>query len=162
TGGVTLSNAGNFAGSGTLSLAGTNSVTLPVATTNANTINVNGATLVLGNAASLGTGTLSLTSGTVQTAVATLANPLNFTCSGAGTLTGASTIVVNDTLTLNGALSGTGSLTQLGSGTLVLAPATNSTFSGGFTLNTGASPGAASAALCGTLVLGTNNQPLGA
>src|SRR5262249_47451834 len=159
---------------GTLLFAGAGTVSIPAAITNSNTIGVSGATLVLGSNNSLGgaTGSLGLVSGTVTATTAlTLAGGIQFlgggtttltfqnpiTVNGTGTGTGTSTVTVNNTLTLNGALSGTGSIVQQGFGTVVLAPTANSTFGGGYTLNTLSSPGAASAALSGTLVLANNN-----
>ena len=153
-----------MAGTGTLNLTGSSP----------NTLTLNGATLILGSASSLG-GTLDLISGTLVASVPlTLPNAVQFsgsgtvtfgfqnpiTLSGSVTVTGTSTVVVNDTLTITGVISGTGGFVQQGSGTMVLAPTTNNTFGGGYTLNTSASPGA-SAALSGVLVLGTTDQPLG-
>ena len=175
---VTIAPSTTFAGTGTLLFAGAGTVSIPGAITNSNAIGTSGATLVLGSTGSLGgaSGTLAVDGGTItSTPPLTLAGGVQFlggtttfsfqnnlTINGTGTATGTSTIVVNNTLTLNGVISGPGGIVQQGSGTVVLAPTANNTFTGGYILNTTASPGAsASAELSGVLVLGNNHHPRG-
>ena len=142
TGGATITNnIGNTNGVGdTLVVAGTQTLNLPNPNTNVNPINVSGATVVLSSAAAgvangLGTGTLVLSSGTVQTgaAVTALQSNITFTANGMATLTNASPLTLGGagaTITLNGinvltvngpAITIAAGTTITGTGTLVFA-----------------------------------------
>src|SRR5206468_3457430 len=90
TGGTTLTNnIGNTAPTDTLVLAGTQTLNLPNANTDTNPVTLNGATVNLSNATSLGSGTLTLTAGTVQTTTPlTLAELITFSNNGTATIAG--------------------------------------------------------------------------
>lgn len=113
-------NIGNAAPTDTLVAAGTGTLNLPNANTDTNPTVLNGATLNLGNAAGLGTGPVTLTSGTIRTSTAalTIANPLTFNNNGAVTLGGANAFTLSGAVTLNGndtlTLSDTGGATLTG------------------------------------------------
>ncbi|WP_080571242.1 autotransporter-associated beta strand repeat-containing protein [Comamonas testosteroni] len=101
----------------------------------------NGATAVVNNAASLGTGAISANGGAIQSTTPGLTLSNNIATSGAGLgVSGSSS------LNLSGTVSGTGPVTQSGSGTLTLSG--NNTYTGGTNLN------------AGMIVIG-NNQALG-
>jgi autotransporter-associated beta strand protein len=160
-----VSGAGSVTKSGTgiLNLAAGNSysggTTLPIGTVD------------VGTNSALGTGTLALTGGTLQSdgpalslantinlgGNVTLGGSANLTFSGATTLTGNSTVTVTNKglTTLAGAIGETGgpqSLSKAGSGKLVLAGANS--YSGGTTLSAGTLTVAVSGALgTGTLIL---------
>uniref|UniRef100_UPI00163F5E2C beta strand repeat-containing protein n=1 Tax=Burkholderia gladioli TaxID=28095 RepID=UPI00163F5E2C len=101
----------------------------------------NGATAVVNNAASLGTGTINANGGAIQSATPGLTLSNNIGTSGAGLGVSGSA-----SLNLSGTISGAGPVTQSGSGTLTLSG--NNTYTGGTNLN------------AGTIVMG-NNQALG-
>jgi len=130
---LTVFNGGNFSGQltgkvrlnlmgGTLTLAGNN-------THQGNTI-VDSATLVLGSANALGTGSLILANGTLRAAVdATVGQAVNLGFA-------AGTIDTNGhALALSGPITGTYGLTKIGAGTLSLTG--SNTFSGGLTIGGG-------------------------
>ena len=145
TGTLDLPTANNF--SGTTFLAGSPiSIPSTVGGTLAGAI-AGGGTLVVGTNGSLGTSTLDLVGGTIESSDAvTLGNAValggsaiiggynNLTFSGPGSVSSNSTLnVLNSGLTtFSGALSGSGSLTVIGTGNLVLSGP--STFSGGTTV----------------------------
>ena len=151
---------------GTDSLGASGTGTLFMTTTGQNynggtTLNSGTLTVVSGG---LGSGTLNLVGGTLTpNAAATLTNALalnnavttisgtsQIILSGAATLTGVNALNVSNTsntTTVSGSLTGTGSLEKLGANTLILSPATTSTFSGGTVLQ------------AGTLTIGTANMP---
>ncbi len=152
----------NGGASGTLALSktGTGTLILSGANTFSGGVSLSAGTLRVGNNAALGTGTLTWTGGTLAgndaTTARTLTNaitlgadvtlgsilaPANLTLSGAVSLTGNRVLTVNGTglggQTLSGIVSGTGfGLTKRGAGALTLSGA--NTFTGGFTLDTGA------------------------
>ncbi|WP_144637440.1 autotransporter-associated beta strand repeat-containing protein [Bordetella genomosp. 13] len=101
----------------------------------------NGATAIVNNTASLGTGTITANGGAIQSATPglTLGNDITATGNGLG-VTGSSS------MTLAGTISGGGTVTQSGTGTLTLSGA--NVYTGGTALN------------AGTLVVG-NNQAMG-
>lgn len=168
----------NGGASGTLALSKTATGTLLVsgANTFSGGVSLSAGTLRVGNAAALGTGMLTWAGGTLssnsQAGAFTLTNaitlgadvtlgsilaPGNLTLSGAMSLTGNRVLTVNGTgltgQTLSGVISGTGfGLTKRGAGALTLSGA--NTFTGGFTLDTGAVRIGTNTALgTGTLVL---------
>ncbi len=130
-------------------------------------VNLSGGTLNLSNTAPLGTGPLTINSGTIQAAGAPiLNNSVTFgtnasatlvgtsltLAGGTVTLAGADTLTVSDTAIINDPISGPGAsltLTAPSSGSLTLAPTSNDTYSGGTTL------------AGGTLIIGNTNQDLG-
>ncbi|NCX98061.1 MAG: hypothetical protein EBX35_05695, partial [Planctomycetia bacterium] len=148
--------------SGTLALSKTGAGTLALSAVNTFTggVALQAGTLQVGTAAALGSGTLNWTGGTLSsnsaTAGVTLTNavtlggdvtlgsiltPGNLTLSGAVSLTGTRLLTVNGLglggQTLSGVISGTGfGLTKRGAGGLTLSGA--NTFTGAFTLDTGA------------------------
>ena len=155
-------------GNGVWTLAGANTYS------GGTTLSVGG--LVINNNSALGSGTLTINGGTLDSTVANIDlggtggynNPQNWNASFAflGThslrlgdgnvaLTNNPTVtVVQSTLTVNGAISGTSSLTKAGSGTLVLQGA-NSTYSNGTTVSAGILETLASNALgAGGLTMG--------
>jgi autotransporter-associated beta strand protein len=162
-GGTTLKGA--ISGAGGLNLPGTGTVTLATADSYSGGTVLSGATLAVGNSAALGSGLLTLDSGTFEATVVavSLANAVklggnfniggskNLTFTGAATLTGNRTLTVNNTgpTSFAGAIgqssNGLG-LTKAGTGVLVLSNI--NTYTGTTTLS------------AGTLALG-NNSALG-
>ena len=152
----TLSSTGSFGiSSGLVLKNGSGSVTINTANTYAGGTTLNAGTLNLNNSSAIGTGTLTITGGTIDSTLSggvTLstnnpqswngdftfggANPLNLG-TGAVTLGGNRTITLNGSsaLTVGGPIGGAFSLAATGTGTLVLSGA--NTFSGGVTLNSG-------------------------
>ena len=150
-----LNSTGGFGiSSGALVKSGTGKVTLNTANTYAGGTTVNGGTLILGNASAIGTGTLTLSGGNLDSSVADLVNTGNnvqawnsdFTFVGTQNLdlgTGAVTMSANrtvtvsaNTLTVGGVIGGGAvGLTKLGAGTLNLK-GTN-TFTGAVAVNAG-------------------------
>ena len=141
---------------------GANTLNLPNANTTSNAITVNGPTVNAGSATSFGTGTLTLTSGTIEVSTAGIVIPnavslgtnANLTFGGTGTAFNAfsfsggvtpNATVGNDTFTVNNSLTAfTGiigatatafTLTTTNNGTIALTNA--NTFTGGVTLNGG-------------------------
>jgi autotransporter-associated beta strand protein len=113
-------------GSGTLSLAGNNNFT--------GGTTLNSGTLVIGNTAAAGTGTISQASGASVLQLdttGTITNAMsvyNVLATQSATLSGAITVnnatwdvETGDTLTINGSVSGNGGVTKNGGGTLILS-----------------------------------------
>ena len=131
--GTTISgNIGNTASTDTLTLAGNQTLNLPNTNTDTNKTVLTGGVIVnVGTSTSLGTGGVTLTSGTIEasTGGVNLANPLTFSAAGAATIGGTNALTLSGTLTLSGidtlTVSNTGGTTITnnigGSGTLVLA-----------------------------------------
>jgi|SanBayMetagenome_1026888.scaffolds.fasta_scaffold04881_1 fibronectin-binding autotransporter adhesin len=131
-------------------LTQTNSMALVLATnqvqfdTASNNITLAGVISGTGQLVKLGASTLILTAANTYTNATVISNGTlqvgngGTTGSIVGVITNNASLVYNrsDTITQTNVISGTGSVTKNGSGTLVLA--TNNTFAGGFTLNTGA------------------------
>lgn len=155
SGGSVTANGGNVTEttgsiSGTTTVAVTNAsstVTLNLANTNTGGDSVSAGTLALGNATALGTGTLTLTGGTINTTGTALTftnaqswngsfaygGASNATFSGTVALAGPSTVTVNgSTLAESGVISGANTLSVGGAGNLTLSAA--NTFNGGLTL----------------------------
>ena len=112
-------------GSSTFSLTGTNTYT--------GGTTINGGTLIVNSASSLGTGTLNLNAGTLEVAT-------GFTTSRTIVLgNAASTIRVDasQTYTVTSSISGAGGLTKTGAGILTLNGAANNTYTGTTTVNQG-------------------------
>jgi autotransporter-associated beta strand protein len=141
------------AGSGTLTLSGNNTYT------GGTTLSTG--TLVIGNAAAAGTGTITQSTGSSLLKIdttGTIANNMsvyNVLASQSATLSGA--ITVNnadwevdpgDTLTISGAVSGSGGVTKTGDGTLALTG--NNTYTGATTVSAGTLQAAATGALANT------------
>jgi outer membrane autotransporter protein len=101
----------------------------------------NGATAIINNSQSLGTGTVVVNGGSIQSDVSGLTLSNNITATGSGLAISGGT-----GLELSGSISGAGTLTKSGTGTLTLTGA--NLYTGGTNLNGG------------TLVVG-NNQALG-
>ena len=149
--------AGTIAGSGSLVKGGGSGdvLTLPGPNTYSGGTELNAGTLVLGSTGAIGTGTLTITGGSLDSAVAGLVNANNnpqnwngnFTFLGSNSLNlgnGAVTLGANptvtvsaNTLTVAGAISGSGyGLTKAGAGTLTLSG--SNTYSGSTTVSGGA------------------------
>ncbi len=129
--------AGIISGTGSLTKAGTGTVTLNGASTYAGGTSINAGTLVIGNASALGTGLVAIASG------ATLdVNNVNAVF---GSLTGSGNIALgsgnltlgqgNASSTYAGAISGAGSVTKAGTGTLTLTG--SHSFTGGLAIDGG-------------------------
>lgn len=131
-------NLRNGAGTGTLSLVKVGSGTLTLVNTNTytGTTTLNGGTLLIRDAASLGSqgeNGLLLNSGTLGFISGANTLTRNFTLN--GTDGGFTAVNADDTLTLSGTLSGSGSLTKRGAGTLILTSI--NFYSGGTTIESG-------------------------
>jgi len=150
----TITGTGTIAGAISLIKLGTNSLTLATPNTYTGGTTNSAGTLILGNAASLGAGMLTMNGGNLDSSSADLVNTNNnpqawnadFTFAGSQSLnlgSGSVTLgasrqvtVSASTLTIGGIISGAHlGLTQTGNGTLVLG--TNNTYSGGTTVNGG-------------------------
>lgn len=121
------------------------------ANTGAGGVTLNSGTMIVNNVAGIGTGSLIINGGSINTANSTLANNNvqtwngNWQFIGTGALnmgTGAISLANNiqltvtaNTLTLGGAIDGANSLTKVGAGVLVLSGA--STFTGGLAIRQG-------------------------
>jgi fibronectin-binding autotransporter adhesin len=152
----TLAGSGSIVGVTSMTINGPGAVTIGTSNAYTGGTNLLGGRLNIANSAALGSGTLTISSGTLDNtggAALTLAgsfaknisggfvfggsSPLN-TGSGAVALGAPATITVSGTggLTIGGALSGAGALTKNGPGTLILT--TNSSFfNGGIALSSG-------------------------
>jgi len=152
----TLSGAFGIAGTATLSKQGTGSLTINNANTYSGGTTLNAGTLNINNASAIGTGALTIGTGTTidntsGSAVTLSTNnaqtwpsDVNFSGSnalnlgtGAVTRSGTTTITAGGTgaLTIGSALTGTGGITKAGAGTVVLAG--TSTYTGNTTVNAG-------------------------
>ena len=153
----TMSGSGGISGPTALNQSGTASLILATANSYAGGTTVSNGTLVVGNAAAMGSGPLTLAGGNLDSAVANLANANNnaqnwindFTFigsqslnlgSGPVTLASSRQVTVNsNTLTVAGPISDSGmglALTKVGNGTLNLS-STSSSYSGGTTVSAG-------------------------
>jgi fibronectin-binding autotransporter adhesin len=155
TNNFTLSGTGSIAGSASLAVQGPGSVTIDNSNSYTGGTTLSGGVLNVNNPAALGSGTLSISGGTLDntSAAAIAVNPAitqqwngGFTFlgtqnldlgNGAITLSSSPTVnVAGGTLSVEGSISGSNqTLTKSGAGTLVLAGA--NTFSGGTTLSGG-------------------------
>jgi autotransporter-associated beta strand protein len=151
----TISGSGGISGNAALVLGPANTQTLTLSTSDSYTGGtvVNAGTLVLGSANAIGTGTLTLSGGNLDSSVADLVNANNnaqswnadFTFVGSQNLnlgTGAVTPSTNrqvtvtaNTLTVGGAIGGAFSLTTAGAGTLELSGV--NTYAGNTTVSNG-------------------------
>ncbi len=150
----TITGSGAIAGAISLTKLGTNTLTLATANTYTGGTTNGAGTLILGNAAALGTGTLTMNGGNLDSSPANLVNANNnpqawnadFTFAGSQNLNlgngnvtlGASrqVTVSANTLTVGGVISGANfGLTKSGNGTLILN--TLNTYAGGTTVNGG-------------------------
>ncbi|WP_246792538.1 beta strand repeat-containing protein, partial [Burkholderia perseverans] len=110
----------------------------------------NGATAVIDNGASLGTGTINSNGGAIQASTSGLALSNDVSLTGNGLTVGGTT-----NLGLSGTISGGGALTQAGTGTLLLSGA--NTYTGGTDLQSGTVTVGNSAALgTGTVTVSGN------
>jgi autotransporter-associated beta strand protein len=151
---ISTSDSSGIAGSGALTKNGTGKVTISTANTYSGGTTLNSGTLVINNAAAIGTGALTIAGGTLDNtsgAAITLSNNNTQNWNGSFAFTGTNdlnlgtgavalgvspTVTVNGgTLTVGGAIGGGFGLTKAGAGTLALTGA--STYSGGTTLNAG-------------------------
>ncbi len=133
---------GAVSGAGVLGVTGSNVLTLTHANTHSGETDVSMGTLAISNSNQLGSGTLSLLNGNLDTAESmTIANALSVTSNGAVNISRAS-----NTVTLSGLIADTGTLVKNGGGTLVLSNAGN-TYSGGTTISSGVVSVAADGAL---------------
>ena len=109
-------------GDETLTYAGTGTVILPNFSGDTNTSVLNGATLNLGSSNSLGSGGVTLTSGTIEVSSASLTinNNLTFSSGGSVTAAGVNAFTLGGSITLTG----TDTLNQTDSGGLTLAGGT--------------------------------------
>lgn len=122
----------NNQGKSILAKVGSGTLTLTGSSTFSGGTQLNAGTLVVGHANALGTGTVTLGGGLLQSAVAgTVANPIAIPAA-SGTFDSQS-----NANTLSGAISGTGSFVKVGSGTLTLSSAANS-FAGTTRIGAGA------------------------
>ncbi|HVE44129.1 MAG TPA: autotransporter-associated beta strand repeat-containing protein, partial [Gammaproteobacteria bacterium] len=136
---TTLIYNGIIAGAGTLTKAGTGTLTLGVATnTYSGATNINAGTLSIDADARLGTapgtptpGQLTFNGGTLLTTAPFILNANR----GITLNAGGGTLSTNLALTYNGIIAGTGALTKTASGTLTLGGV--NTYSGATTINTG-------------------------
>jgi autotransporter-associated beta strand protein len=153
--------SGIISGTGALTQNAASTLTLSGNNTYSGGTTLNTGTLVIGNTAAAGTGTITQTSGSSLLKIdttGTIANNMsvyNVQASQSATLSGA--ITVNnatwevdsgDTLTVSGNLSGTGGVTKNGTGTLVLSGSNSNT--GATTVNTGTLTAASANALGST------------
>ena len=136
--------SGGLSGSGSLTKAGTGTLTLSGSSSHSGGTTLSAGTIVAGNDAALGTGTLTFASAGVTlsaTGSRTLANDIALAASG--------TIAIGGSpATLSGAISGAGRLTKTGTGTLTLSGA--SSYSGGTLI-------AGGVGLSSTVRLGSNS-----
>jgi len=151
----TISGTGSIVGSGGLSKTGTGTLTLATTNSYSGGTLLSAGVLAIAADTALGTGPVVLGGGTIQSSggtARTLNNPvvlngsttiggtenLNFTSVGAGAVPANSTITVTSSgvnATIATALSGAGSITKAGAGTMTLSGA--NTYSGGTTLSAG-------------------------
>lgn len=155
---------GNIDGSGNLALSGLGTLTLAAANSFKGGTVLNGASLVLGNASALGTGSIAVASNSlIQPSVSmNLSNPVTLASTATLTFQTPSSV----TLTESGIISGTGGLTKSGIGTLILNRA--ETYSGATAINSGTLNLGTTGSLLsstnvtvssgGTLLLGGSNQ----
>ena len=158
---LTFNNTGTLAFGGVIGQSGANKkLTKTGAGTlvlnNANTFSgglaINAGTVVFGNNAGAGTGTLTIGNSTIQAGgtARTIGNSVTFggnatfsgtndlTFSGATTLTGTRTLTVSNTnTTFSDVISGTFGITKSGAGTLIFSGALANTFSGTLAVNDG-------------------------
>ena len=129
-----LNISGNISGGYSLTKEGSETLTLSGHAAHTGGTTLNTGTLVIGNVAAAGTGTISQTDGTSLLKIdttGTIANNMsvyNVLASQSATLSGAITvnnaswdIETGDTLTISGAVSGNGGVTKNGAGTLILS-----------------------------------------
>jgi|28_taG_2_1085356.scaffolds.fasta_scaffold00006_30 outer membrane autotransporter protein len=118
--------AGVISGTGTVTKDGAGTLTLSGTNTYSGGTTINAGTIRISANNNLGTGTLTLDGGTLQTTSTFSSSRLTTLNAGGGTYNIDSGI----TLTQSGNISGSGSLTKTGEGTLVLS-GSNNTFTGG-------------------------------
>jgi fibronectin-binding autotransporter adhesin len=143
---LTVSNA--ISGSGNVIKNASNTLTLTGSNTYSGGTTLNTGTLVIGNAAAAGTGTITQSNGSsllkldTTGAIASAMSIYNVSANKTVTLSGG--IMVNnavfdvasgETLTISNTINGTGGVTKNGTGTLVLSG--NNTYSGATTINAG-------------------------
>jgi len=135
-------------GTGSIVQNGAGTLTLNAANTYSGGTTLNTGTLVIGNAAAAGTGTITQAGSTSLLKIdttGTISNDMsvyNVLASQSATLSGAITVnnatfdvETGDTLTLSGGVGGSGGVTKNGTGTLVLSG--SNTYSGATTVNAG-------------------------
>jgi autotransporter-associated beta strand protein len=135
-------------GTGSLVQNGTGTLTLNAANTYSGGTTLNTGTLVIGNTAAAGTGTITQssgssllkfdTSGTISNNMSIYNVASNQTMTLSGSITAQNTtydVASGTTLSINGTISGSGGMTKNGTGTLTLTG--NNTFTGNTTINSG-------------------------
>jgi autotransporter-associated beta strand protein len=135
-------------GTGSLVQNGTGTLTLNAANTYSGGTTLNTGTLVIGNTAAAGTGTITQssgssllkfdTSGTISNNMSIYNVASNQTMTLSGSITAQNTtydVASGTTLSINGTISGSGGVTKNGTGTLTLTG--NNTFTGNTTINSG-------------------------
>ena len=147
TQGTNFSSA-SISGTGTLVQNGAGTLTLNAANTYSGGTTLNTGTLVIGNTAAAGTGTITQssgssllkfdTTGTVSNNMSIYNVASNQTMTLSGSITAQNTtydVASGTTLSINGTISGSGGVTKNGTGTLTLTG--NNTFTGNTTINSG-------------------------
>ena len=158
-------------GTGSIIQNGSGNLTLNAANTYSGGTTLNTGTLVIGNAAAAGTGTITQTDGTSLLKIdttGTIANNMsvyNVLASQSATLSGAISvnnatwdIETGDTLTISGAVSGSGGVTKNGTGTLILSG--SNTYASATTVNAGTLTAAHANALGGNTTVQINGGSL--
>jgi autotransporter-associated beta strand protein len=138
----------SISGTGSLVQNGAGTLTLNAANTYSGGTTLNTGTLVIGNTAAAGTGTITQssgssllkfdTSGTISNNMSIYNVASNQTMTLSGSITAQNTtydVASGTTLSINGTISGSGGMTKNGTGTLTLTG--NNTFTGNTTINSG-------------------------